>query len=655
MKGSMVSVRIADFLKQYPPFEFMNVEALRELAGRGKVKFHEDGEIIFSAGQPRDKWLYVIQQGRARVIHEEAGKEVLIDLRGPGDILGLRGIRSDEPYTHTCRTETDTILYALPRASFSELADSSNEARRYLAAYFSLSPAFQWRETHGPQAGEGVVNIGLVTLRKGGLSQVQEPHDGARKCLFTVDESTTVREVARRLQSKRVDCALVVDERGFPVGKVSDADLRDRIVEGLVDPDAPVRAIMFRDLIPAHPAENTGDLLVKLTRFSKSFLVVTEDGTLQSRAVGMVSERNLFLQYGRFPTVIGEAISSAPDVPSLRTLRDRIEALIVEFLDSRESLTWLMRMVGVLNRKLMQRIVNLTLQDMEQAGLGQPPLPYSWLMMGSGGRDELLIRSAVYHALVFDDPESPDQIDTVQRFFKQMAWRVASNIRQCGFLESPQNVLAHHPGWCLSLSAMKQQFVRMIEDPVRGHVYSARDAFDFRPLSEYGCPLADALRAEIEANLREHPSFIRYMAKDSLMNQPPRTIFQGYVVDNHGTQRAELAIKSHALLPLVDVGRVFAIESFSLQETGTYRRLSAAAQRVGADSKHGRLLQEASEAFLVAQYARISQGLRSGTDGAVICPAALDAQTRALLITAFRTIFDLLEFTASRFDLKWRS
>lgn len=650
----MIAVRIADFLKQYPPFQYMEVQSLRQLAAMGKVKFHEGGEIVFSAGQPRDKWIYVLQQGKVQIVSEDGEKEELIDLRGPGDILGLQGIRSDEPYSHTSKTETDTILYGLPRETFSEMAGNCAEARRYLAAYFSLSPAFHWRESHASGGGSSDFSNGPVTLRKGGLLEVGPVHEGGRARLFTVGLQTPLRAVAQQLQSRRVDCVLVVDAAGLPVGKVSNGDLRDQLVQRALDPDMPVEQIMCRDLIAAHPSENTGDLLIKLTRFAKTLLVVTEDGSLASKPVGLITERNLFLQYGRFPTVIGEAISSAPDVPALRVLRDRIEALILEFLETRESLTWLMDLVGVLNRKMVQRIIELELAQMAAIGMGPAPVEFAWLMMGSGGRDELLIRSAVYHALVFEDPE-PGQIDAVQRFFRTLAYQVAASIRQCGFMESQQNILAQNPAWCLSLSAMTQRFMRMIEEPVRAHVYSARDAFDFRCVCEQPCRLALALRKGIEETLLEHPGFVRHMAKDSLLHQPPRTIFQGYVVDQQGAQRDELAIKSHALLPLVDVGRVFCLESLSLNQTATYKRLADAALRAPVDSTQRRLLSEASEAFLVGQFARISQGLRTGTDGAVIYPSEMDPQTRTLMVTAFRTIYDLLEQTANRFDLQWRS
>jgi CBS domain-containing protein len=312
-----------------------------------------------------------------------------------------------------------------------------------------------------------------------------------------------------------------------------------------------------------------------------------------------------------------------------------------------------MEMVGVLNRKLSSRVVELVLGAMEKEGWGSAPGDFSWLMMGSGGRDELLIRSAVYHALVYADPP-PGEEQAFQRFFRELAFRAADALRQCGFLESPQNILAQNPNWCLPLGAMKDRFSAMISDPVSNHVYSARDAFDFNSLRETHCPLSEALSEHIDQELLKYPDFIRYMASDSLLNQPPRTIFKGYVVDKEGIRRDELAIKFHALLPLVDVARVLSLEAGMRRPTATYRRFEEAAARAGKDSELGNLYQEASEAFLVAQFARISQGLRTGTDGAVIHPSELDAETRTLLITSFRTIYSVLEATAQHFSLNWR-
>ena len=652
MKASAIAIRVVDFLKQHPPFSFLEERVLLELAAKGRVKFHEGGEIVFSRGQPRNRYLYVIQQGKVRIVDERPGGDRLIDLRGEGDLLGLQGVISDGPYLNTAKTDADTILYGIDRDDFIAHAERTPKAKRYLAAYFTLNPAYSGDEAVTQRDSRGIPVP--ITLRKGGLWEVGEPHEIARATLVTVPQSTPVREVARRLQAKRVACVVVVDDAGRPVGKLTDADMRDRLVEGTLCPDAKVEHVMATDLVTAAPGDSTGDLLVRLTRTGKSFLIVTEDGTLDTPVQGLVYERNLFLQYGRFPTVLGEAIGEAPDLAALCTMRERMEALLLEFLEERAALPWLMEMTGVLNRRMARRIIVMCRDAMEAEGYERPVAGFSWLMMGSGGRDELLIRSAVYHALVYED-SAPDEAEATARYYRELARRAGAATRQCGFLESEQGVLAQQPGWCLPISEMEAKFRAFIESPVETVVYTARDAFDFRPV-EYRCPLALRLRSHVEQCIRANPAFLRHMASNSLLNQPPRTIFQGYVVDEQGIQRDELAIKAHALLPLVDVGRVMAMEGGALSPTGTCARLREAARRLRAESAEvADKLDEASEAFLVAHYARVLRGLMAGTDGAFIRPNNLDPETRTLLKTAFRTILEALELLADRYNLSLRA
>lgn len=652
MKAYSIALRIADFLRKHPPFDLLRESDLVELAAAGRVKFHEEGEVVFSQGEPRDRFVYVINEGRVRIVEETPKGENLIDLRGVGDLLGLQGMISDVPYTNTAISETDVLLYALPRERLQALTEKSPAAQRYLASYFSLNPAYVRTEMRIQS--EGGAMSTPVTLRKGGLHEVESPQSSARNLLTVVRPEMPALEAAKCLVSKRVECLIVIDSSGCPIGKLTDADIRDNFIAGRLVEGATVGDVMFKDLAFAKPTDNTGKLLVRLARSGKRFLIVTEDGTSQTAVLGLVSERNIFLQYGRFPTLIGEAITEAPDVAALRQMRDRIEALILEFLEDRAEMRWLMEMTGVLNRRLTERVLELTESEMLNEGWARPRQSYTWLMMGSGGRDELLIRSAVYHALVYEDPPETDA-EAVRGYFQELGRRASDGLRQCGFRESVQGVLARHAPWCLSMSAMKARFSDMIACPKEANVYDARDAFDFRPV-DHRSPLAMELREAIAREIAAHPEFITQMASDSLINQPPRTIYQDYVVHEGGLQNDEFQIKSHALLPLVDAARVLHLENGSMITTATHRRLREEARRVKArDPEAAELLNEAAEAFLVAAYARTKRGLLAGTDGAVIRPGNLDSETRAQLKTALRTILNVLEYVAQRYSLKMRA
>lgn len=652
MKTASIALRIADFLKGFPPFEFLDTSELVSLAERGRVKFHEIDEVIFSAGQPRDRFLYVINQGRVRIIDETTEGPRLMDLRGPGEILGLQGVISDEPYINTALAESDCLLYGLPREAFAELAENAPRAQRYLAAYFSLNPAYRRSVARGSRMPEPD-SIVPMTLLKGGLQEVEETQMVAREALVTVSAGAPAIEAARLLRSKRIACVIVVDERGCPLGKITDADLRDRFIEGQVLESSTAADLMFTDLVLAKPGDDTGKLLVRMIRSGKRFLVVTEDGTLRTRTIGLVTERNIFLQFGRFPTLLGEAMSEAPSIEVLRMLRNRMEALLLEFLEDREHMPWLMQVSGVLNRLMTARVLRLSEAEMAAEGWKRPEERYTWLMMGSGGRDELLIRSAVYHALMYEDPPQAEAAG-VEGYFRELGRRASGGLRQCGFLESPQGILAREADWCQPVSRMMARYSRMITHPMESLVYNFRDAFDFRPVN-HRCPLAIALREHINRELRGRPDFLRHMATDSLLNQPPRTLFQHYVIDEQGIQKEELEIKHHALLPLVDVARVLALAAAEVTTTSTSLRFLAAADHLeGVTAEESTLFREAAAAFRFLAYARARVGLLNGTDGVVIRPVDLEVELRPLLKTSFRTILATLEALAKRYDLKLR-
>ena len=140
MKTSSIALRVADFLKEYPPFEYMEPADLQSLAGRGRVKFHESGEYIFREGEARGPWLYVVQQGTVRIVHNTPQGEQLVDMRGEGDLIGISWFLSEKVFVHSARTDGDTLLYALPWDEFVPLVRKYPKVSRYLAAYFSLRP-----------------------------------------------------------------------------------------------------------------------------------------------------------------------------------------------------------------------------------------------------------------------------------------------------------------------------------------------------------------------------------------------------------------------------------------------------------------------------------------------------------------------------------
>ena len=138
MNTSVIRYRVADFLKSHAPFDTLPEPHLIELAGKGRVKFHESDEYIFRQGQAKAPWVWIIQQGRVELIDEGSGGAALRDVLGEGDLLGLDRFLGDGAYMSSARTTTDVIVYALEAGSFEDLAMRHASVKRYLAAHFSV-------------------------------------------------------------------------------------------------------------------------------------------------------------------------------------------------------------------------------------------------------------------------------------------------------------------------------------------------------------------------------------------------------------------------------------------------------------------------------------------------------------------------------------
>ena len=76
-----------------------------------------DGEVICRQGEPGDR-MYVMQAGRATVVREENGTEVVVrELKG-GDVFGEMAIFERQPRSATVRAKGTARILTLDKRAF---------------------------------------------------------------------------------------------------------------------------------------------------------------------------------------------------------------------------------------------------------------------------------------------------------------------------------------------------------------------------------------------------------------------------------------------------------------------------------------------------------------------------------------------------------
>lgn len=88
-----------------PPQE---VDALAALA---QERRHRAREYVFLEGDPA-RWLYVVKTGRVKILrHSRAGRDVVLELLGPGEVLGGVAVIEQRPYPASAQTvEASTVV-----------------------------------------------------------------------------------------------------------------------------------------------------------------------------------------------------------------------------------------------------------------------------------------------------------------------------------------------------------------------------------------------------------------------------------------------------------------------------------------------------------------------------------------------------------------
>jgi CBS domain-containing protein len=219
---------------------------------------------------------------------------------------------------------------------------------------------------------------------------------------------------------------------------------------------------------------------------------------------------------------------------------------------------------------------------------------------------------------------------------------------ECGYVAGSVASAKDSPFASATLAEWQTRFRRYVRDPIGSSIYLGRPLFDLRPLAGRH-RLVDEIERAVRDEVLRSESFVSLLANDCLANMPPLAFFRDAVVEETGRESRLLHLWRSALLPLVDVGRVFALEAGQVGGHSTIERFAFAQARHPAG---GPIFREAADSLRVMLYHLARAGIRRREAGAELDPASLSRYDRQVLRNGFASIHRLLEFTAGS---AWRT
>jgi CBS domain-containing protein len=638
LKTSSISLRVADFLKAYPPFEYLSESDLLEIAKGGRVKFHEADEILFDVGQPRSRFIWVVQRGTINLYRPGEHGEDLVDVRAEGDLVGIDYKNPHSPYPAIARVAQESILYALPADILLQICGRHPRAVGFLNSYFSIEDV----------VGRAASVRDAVELEADAaywLTRSAELDGRSSNRLLTASPSDSIKAVALSVAPGRQEAVVIVDEDYHPRGIVTEADFSRRVATGEVSVDRPVSEIMSSPVITIAPHEQAGDIIIQMIRHRRHHLVVTETGEPDSRVVGVVAEKTIQAMHGNVPIFLSKEFPLATDINELRRLRDRADELLLRYIEGEAPIQWLTNFIAQVDRMLTEQAIELAKEKLAAQGLPEPELPWAWIAFHSEGRKERLLRSSQRTGIVYADPPPGFDAQPMLQWFSALANEMGTVLSVCRFPLDAYNRMASNPTWCCSVSEWVEIYRPWVIDPVTSDIIRRTPFFDLRAVTG-DRSLVGQIRQAIIEHIKLNPEFIPVLATAAMRNLPPVTVFRGGVLDQSGGTSEAINTKTNALSPLVDLARVFALGLSMEDATFTPDRLSKAAVLL---PQYARVFHDAERAFDYALRLQTRVGLRRGDDARFVRPDELTRGEMQRLKTIFRTVSRLMDVAVNHF------
>lgn len=626
-------------LRDTEPFNRLPDDVFAQLSQAAISETFPPGTPIFKQHDPPTGYLYIIKSGLVEIIAlTPGGGEMVVDNRENGSFFGGTPVFTNEDYTAGARTVKKTECYLIPGELLVETARRYPHVKEYFTRAIYSRVRRLYSEIISSHTQNALTQMESYPFKKR-LADIMSATVG------TCSPDTAIREVARRMTERGVGAILVCNDRHRPVGIISERDLVTKV---LAREAATPRAIIAADIMTPDPFTMTPETyMYEATSFMMghkiSHLPVLDKGEI----VGVVTLQDLMRYRSQKSMLLVSNIKDATSIDELRTIKGKLGKVARALLSEMRSHAETMEILSYIHHSIQHRGYEIVLEEMKQQGLTPPQIRFCFIIMGSGGRKEMLLGPDQDNGFIFENFPDERQAE-VNAFFVPFAEKLVEALARIGYPRCNGKVMVNNPLWRGRLNDWYSRIYDWVHTPEPQRVRYSTIFFDFMPLVG-DASLCQDLRDIVHKQIKEFPLFLYHMMALDFKHKVPLGLLGRFTLDKE--HKGLLSTKQTGSIFIVDCVRMFMLEK-QIYATTTTERIDRLVKLEVFNQDTAEHLKAAFEAFTFLRLRNEIDLVEQGQPPThYLDPYALSKNEQDLLREAFRAASKLQDSAKRHFNV----
>jgi CBS domain-containing protein len=613
-------------LSDTEPFNLLPEEVFTEFSKAAILKKFPAHAYIFNQHDQPTGFLYVIKSGLVEIVAATpGGVQMVVDYRKDGSFFGGTPIFTNEPYTAGARTVNATECYLIPHELLLEVAARYPRISGYFTREIFSRIRNLYSEMVSDHTQQTLTRMEAYPFKKR-LSEIMTT------TVETCQLSTPVREIARQFTRGDIGAVMVGTETNSVAGIITEHDLVTKV---MARDQVDMNAVTAEEVMTPDPMTMSIDtFMYEATSFMLRHKIKHVPVVDADELVGLVTLRDLMRYRSQKSMLLVGRVNDAQSIEDLRLIRLEVfkvaKALISEVRSHFETV----EILSYIHHCILTRCFELVLAEQKNQGLIPPPIRFCLMIMGSGGRREMLLLPDQDNGFIFED--YPDSMQAeIDAFFIPFAEKLVESFARVGYPRCKGEVMVNNPLWRGRLKDWQARVTDWMEEPEPKKVMYSTIFFDFMPLAG-DAELCQDLRGIVHKALSRNSAFMYFLLENDLKSKPPLGLLGRFVLEKKEEHKGEISLKLAGSIFIVDCIRMFLLEQ-GVDATTTVERIEELVKLEVLNQETAEHLKAALEAFTFLRLRREIELIDQGKEPShYIDPYALTKNEQEILKEAFR-------------------